>query len=428
MTTLLLLVALSASPTPPTALETLATRVAQALPPALEAPVGIHVEGAPAPFERAFASLLAARLAALKREPVVIDAKDATAAESLARARGVKSLVRLSLEADARRALARGDAISTHVNFWSGAAPTRSGPAIAIAEAVESDAQVLALLGAPAPKPVDEPLTLTVSTLAVLPKPPAALLAADLDGDGQAEVIALVGGEVVAFDGRGKQRWRAVLSTPSAAVACRDDFGALDAHGTNIEAWLAGREGVQTFTGAGMPNGTTGAVTSNGLTLLPVPGVNAFQPAVTRDGKPELLSAPIQSVSRRGDVLLLTHPDGGATLSQQASSGTRLGGVGAGSSLADVDGDGVPEVVVTTTRTTGDADEVRVLPLAEALATSKRGGTATEVTPAWRGTITGRALSAVAGSLDGDGRESVVLGVSQPDGTGALLLLRGARP
>jgi hypothetical protein len=417
----------AAAPPGPSTLERLAAAASREVMDAgFEPPLGLYVEGAPAPLERAFASVLAAQLADAHLAPVVIDATDATAAEQRARALGANSLLRVTLTLGEARLTARGDALSTWVNFWSGATPTRAGPAVALTASADIDAQVLALSGRPANTVA--PLVLALSRLTTVARGPAALAIADLTGDGRGEILVLAGERVQALDASGSTRWSAALSGPLAARPCRDDFGAIAVTGEQLSVWSAKREKPELFSETGTSLGAGEVVQLDALAVLPQPGVNRFQPAITWRGKPLLLPAPPQALSVSGGVTLAVYADGTASLTRGETSTSRFGGVGTGSTLADLDGDGTPELIATTARTSGDADEVRVLPLVAAEAIAARGGLVTEAAAPWQQPLVGRAVTAARGDLDGDGREDVVLGVWTSDGAGALYVLRRPTP
>lgn len=411
------------------ALEQLAAQVSGALAgKGFAPPMGVYVEGAPAPLQRAFASVLAARLSTQRLAPVVLDARDATEAERLARDNGVASLVRLTLSLAETRLTVRGDALSTWVNFWSGSVPTRSGPALAVTGAAEADAQALALADRPPLAPGTEPLSLTAAALARLPQVPAAVAVADVTGDQQAEVLVLSGEHLHALDVTGRAVWKTALSAPAAARPCREPFGAIAVGNGKVIAWSARRERPEAFSLQGRALGPVDALTVEGLALKADPGFNRFQPTVTWAGKALTFPAPPQAVSVFGPLALVVFPDGTAALPRGVAPTTRLAGVGSGSALADFDNDGTPELVVTSARTGGAVDEARVVALAEAEALTARAGVTAEATALWQQPLAGRALVAAAGDLDGDGADEVVLGTWLPDGSGELIVLRRARP
>src|SRR5262245_11419716 len=81
------------------ALDELALRIveqAEAVKP--EPPVGVWVEGAPAVLARAFGSAVAAQLSSRRRAPSVLEVTSAAEAEATARARDVRTLLRLHVQ------------------------------------------------------------------------------------------------------------------------------------------------------------------------------------------------------------------------------------------------------------------------------------------------------------------------------------------
>jgi len=432
---LLLLATPAAAKDTPDALERLTADVLkQFLAKPFEPPVGIAVDGSPAPLTRALASLLASRLAD-GRAPVVLEAKSPADAEAQAREKGLRSLLRVTLTVDGTRVLARGDALSTWVNFWSGATPTRAGPAAVIAAAVEAESAALALLGVPQPATPGTPLDLRLGVLAKLAGPPAALATADLDGDKRAEVLVLVNEELLVFSGDGKQlarhdlRGGALSPTPS-----REPFGALGVLGgpTRVVAWSARRARAEVLAwkdGALKSSALVDAVPVDGVVLKLDPGFNRYAPDLVWSGKALSLPAPPQAVSARGGLALAVFGDGSGVVIRSTAPTTRFTAVGSGSALADLDGDGTPEVVVSTPRITVDGDELRVMTAATAEALQARAGTALEAPLLWQGTTPrGRVVVAAGGDLDGDGSDEAILGSWLPDGTGELLFLRRATP
>jgi hypothetical protein len=234
--------------------------------------------------------------------------------------------------------------------------------------------------------------------------------------------------QVFAFDGGGRPTWRAELSGAWAARPCREPFGMVSVANGKVLAWSARREKPELFGAGGKPLGPGEALVVDALTLKADPGFNRFQPAATWAGKAVSFPAPPQAVSPFGAMALVVFPDGTASLARGVAPSTRVGGVGSGSALADLDADGTAEVVVTSARTSGALDDVRVLSLADAEALAARGGVVAEASPLWQQPLAGRTIVAAAGDLDGDGADEVVLGTWLPDGSGELLVLKRVAP
>ena len=425
--TFLVALLLAAAPPQGSSLERLAQDVSRSVASAgFEGPVGVYVEGSPAPASRALGSLVIAALSNLRLAPVPVTARDATEAERLAREQGLRSLVRLTLSLEPPRLVVRGDALSTWVNFWSGATPTRTGPAAAVVSTVDADLEALTLAGAAAP-PSTRPLELNLGVLARLTAVPAALTLADLDGDKRAEIIALVNDGVVTWSSDGKQKGRTELSSPLSTRPTREPFGLLQVSNGRLLAWSSRRERPEAFTwqgGAWRSAGWGDAVTMGPLVLTSRPGFTSFARELTWAGKPLSWPEPLQQVALFGAMALAVSPTGTAAIARGVAPTTQLVGVGSGSTLADLDADGSPEVIATSARTTGDVDEVRVISLGAFESAQARGGHLNEAVAAWQKKIEGRALVAASGDLDGDGVDEVVLGTWSSDGTGELLVLR----
>lgn len=405
-----------------------------------EAPVALYLSGGSAELRRAVGSVLAARLAAVGLAPTVVDAPSAEAAEGVARAQGARTLVRLTLDVEAGALRARGDALGTWVNFWSGRSPTRPAkPSGALVESVDADAEVLALAsqGVPATPPVPTPgspkgVRLLGATLVRMEQPLAALAAGDLDGDGRDEIAVMTEEDVSVYGADGRLLARRELSAlPFASTSTREPFGALAvlAGPPRLAAWSTRRAHGEVLV-LDKGRGTLRPVST--LDSAPfgpvergsfVPGQTSFQAEVRfADGKSMALPAPFTTVSLASPRMLFVHPDGAASLYARAGAPpSRLAGLGAGSALGDLNGDGIPELLTTSALLQPSPDVLRVHSL------NAEDPVAHE--PLWQGSLpTGRALFVVVADLDGDERNEVVVGLTKPDGTGELFLLRQGAP
>ncbi|MCA2978925.1 MAG: VCBS repeat-containing protein, partial [Myxococcaceae bacterium] len=362
MTALLGLALLAAAPGGST-LERAAAGVVERLQQArLEGPVTLHVEAQLPALGRAFATVLCGRLVAAKVPCDTLEGVSVDAAVEQARARGRSTLVRLTVDVTGSALAVRGDALETWRNVWAGDEPSRSDRGAALGLTLDADAEALAFappLAPPPPAPA-APLVLSLTSFARLPMVPVALAAGDLDGDQRAEVAVLLGEEVVVFSPEGKVLARAGLSqAPLTGPGPREPFGALviGAAPQRLTAWSARRAKAEVFALSGTtlePRGTQDAVVLDGLGVRLEPGLNRFLPEAQLGGRAVRMPAGFQAASTRGGVTLLVWPDGTASLGRRLPPPGRLADVGAGSALADVDGDGAPELLVSTARTAGD--------------------------------------------------------------------------
>jgi hypothetical protein len=447
LATLLLSTLAAAPPAPapaaPPSVERLAQLVVEdvrALKP--EPPVAVHLSSAAPELRRAVGTLLASRLAAVELGPMVLEAPTPEAAEAVAREQGARSLVRLTLSVSEGQLRATGDMLGTWVNFWAGRAPTRPpAPAAALVRAVEADAGALALAAISSQAFSSSPLAMTSGPRPVrlmgavlfrLEQVPAALAAGDLDGDGVDEVAVLTERAVSIFasDGRLLAR-REMDGLPLSPAPPREPFGvvAVIPQPARLAAWSAryAHGEVLVFDRAKSTLRPIGPLDTAPLGVSEratfTSGQTTFTPEV-RLGEGRILSvpAPFTSASIVPPRMLFVHLDGSASLYLRPTTPpVRIQGLGAGSALGDLDGDGTPELITTAPQLFPSPDVVRVYAIT--------GDDPTAHSPLWQSTLpSGRALHLVTAELDGDNRREVLVGLWHPDGTGEVFLMRQGAP
>ncbi|WP_224366171.1 FG-GAP repeat domain-containing protein [Hyalangium versicolor] len=433
----------ASTPAGPPSIEQLVQFVAEdvlALKP--EPPIALHLSSPAPELQRAFGTVLASRLAAEEMGPVVLNAPSPEAAETLARERGARSLVRITVSVQGGEVSARGDVLGTWVNFWSGDTPSRpTTPAAALARSVEADSGALALAAISPLTSASSPMAVASGPRAVrlmgavmihLEQAPAALAAGDLDGDGKDEVIVLTERAVSVFadDGRLLAQ-RDFDSLPPSATPPREPFGtvAIIPQPARIAAWSARYSHGEVLVfdkpkGALRPLGPLdsaplganerGTFTQGQTTFI----------AEVRLGEGRILNvpAPFTTASMVPPRMLFVHLDGSASLYPRPTAPPiRIQGLGAGSTLGDLDGDGTPELITTSPQVFPVPDVVRVFPLA--------GDDPTTHGVLWQSALPpGRALQVVTADLDGDKHREVLVGLALPDGSGEVFLMRQGAP
>jgi hypothetical protein len=349
--------------------------------------------------------------------------------EAAARALGADRLLRVqAVLAPGRRELfLTAEAVPTRPNFFLQRAPAvRPGPSRLLALALPADAAALALGRSAAPSG-SGPLPVAVRPLARLEEQVLALAAGD-PGGGAPAVAVVTPAALLLLGPDGRVLLRrphaaaalAPLRRPAAAVAV-GDFG-------------GGRVAVRL---AGAPAGEVLALAGGALrAVAPLAGAplwaggsgrvfGAFVPgkAALADQFTPLLDPAARPRSAGEFTAFAGAPRGGA-VAFAAVSGEgvalllgpdlavvgRLEGVGAGLALADLDGDGGPELVASDAAALGE-DRVRVLRLPSGQVVHQSA------------VLAGSILAGASADLTGDGLDDAVLAASLPGGASELWLV-----
>ena len=410
-----LLALLLLQPAPPGALETLAENVAaQARAAHAEAPLAVAVT-APGrtALQQAFATLLLARLSGLGLQPQLLPA--GADAEAQARARGLRTLLRVRLTFDGTLAAA-GDVLSTWENFFSGRkAPRPASPAAVVFTEVPLDAAARLLATLP-------PSELSVSrVLAQWAVRTAALASGDLEGDGQAEVAILTEEAVEVRDLQGRLLARRRLEgLPAAEFPAREAFGVLAVCDGLLYAYSAGRAAGEVLA---LVQGELvlraplrRPVVACGKPLLEatfLPGVARLAPA--GPGWPSAPAGPaawglVQARSTAGPVWLYLLEDGTARVQSGQGGWRTYADVGAGATLAAGDAEGALGLLASSNAAAPGVDRLRVASLAD----GAEGATVQ---------VPGRILQVVSSHSKVGGPEALLLGVWRADGGAELRLV-----
>lgn len=425
------LTALAAEAPRPTTIDTLVTGVLSQALPALEAPVGLYVQGSREELARTCASQLASALALKTLAPVVIEAPTANEAENTARHHGVRSLIRISISTADDQVVARGDAISTWVNFWSGATPTRSAGSAVISVSVSSDttARTLAGLDTTHPPTTSRPVDFKLTPFLRFNAPLAALTLGDIDGDAHVDLAVLLPDELQLFSGEGKLMARLALSGPLATHPTREPWGAVSIQNGRIVAWSSRREKPEAFVftaGTLRSKGPTDELAIDGVIVTPQPGLTRFTSNISWGGKALKAPREFQSLQVRRSLALFQFSDSAAAVTHGTTPAS--GQVTAlGSAIAMIEGTGdEPLMLTSSARTSGFQDEVRLVTLKNFEAAQSRSASIAEVSAEWQTALSrGRAILAASADLDGAPGDEALIGTLTAEGS-EVLLLKGA--
>jgi hypothetical protein len=397
------------------------TLVEQIKSSALEGPLAISIEGSPQSLARAISTSIIGKLSgtskgAFELIATPLQVSDAGLVqetfEKQAMALDAKSVVRLTIDLEKNRLVARGDAFSLSYNFWAGKTPLRKTEQLTLTASAPIDMQ--SEFFKPAAFSETPPLSLKISPFIKLPQ--WALAVASFEDASKSKFILVLTSDALSlYSPQGKLVSRNPLPLVENRVT-RAPFGILAVNGPRVTLWHNRRPGVDA------------AVFQNGIAQFEKASILEFGPLKCT---PELtanyvecLDAKIQQAYARTDLRVWSTTSGRTKIAFGTAAPLSLNHTGA-STLADFDGDGRGELVATSSRV-GFDDELKVIPL---LAIQNEASFHT-IDKVFAERVKGRIVSAFSHDSDSDGKDEVFFSTWNPDGTGTISVMKnlGATP
>ena len=419
---------------PPGAIATLADGVASTLGPPPEGHPGLALAlGGPA--EGLATSLQAALAGALGRAGWSVSAlAPGPDPEAAARANGADWLLRLTAGGSpgGTELAAVGEAVPLWSSFFLQARPgTRAAPPRPVSARTPVDATAALLLRPPVRPDLAR---VVLRRLARLPYPVLALAAGDAGEPGPSILVVEPGG-VRLLDAAGRELAARPLDTSAlapdrqpAATAVLAPFGggrlAVAASGAGGGLVLV-RRGARLEPAGSLPMAPLAAGEAGVLFGAFADGKGALRdllaigpdPATRPRSGRDLVAAAAPPRGRRPAFAALAADGTLELLGPALEPLGRLVGVGAGFALADLDGDGSPELVASQA-SAGEPDRIRVLRLP---APGRPPGSPSEELPAFRsGPLEGQVVAGAAADLTGDGRDDALFAALVPGPGGGV--------
>jgi hypothetical protein len=369
---------------------------------------------------------------------LIVDAQDPQDAERQGRSQGIDVLLRVRVGLEGGMLTLGGDRVGTWVNFWDGKTLIRQLPGSPLSVQLPADASVLTLARVVVPTVADpvvvpEPPRFAVTELFRIPARVLAMALVDLDGEGQRALAVLTPGEVLILGPHGEVRARRDFgSLPRSAHPVREPCGGLTCssggRGRSLQSFACSQSRGETLSldGSGLhPVGLLDATplasgTAGSVSAINQAGTNLFGPEVKLGAAPHTLARAVVALAANpgpGEPsFLASYADGEVQpLSRTLGDlGAPLPGAGI-AALADLDGDGIPELILSSGVGAPESDSLRIL---------APGSVAPRFLSA---PLNGAIAASAAGDLDGSGHTVGLFALRQADGQ-TLLLRVGLAP